>query len=298
MNQAKPKITIWQLKNFILVVEEKGFQAAAKKASRSQPGISKSIRKLEGAVGGTLFEKGSNSTLTSLGKYLFAHAKELVAMYDKTIKDVMLYSQTQVGHLTIAVLPSVAGTVLPGIIKAFISRYPNIQVAIQDENSETIHRRVLNGTVDFGISHQWEADHNLEMVDLLRDPVGLVCSQDHPLAQIEAVNWEMLGEHKFIGNGTVRLWKDSVVGGIAARATLSISNMISLIAVLEANIGVTTLPYLAFPKNNQQLCFRPISNPTVERTIGLISRRKFSGPPAMQAMREIVIEHFRTYTID
>ena len=298
MDEINPQITIGQLKNFILVVEEKGFQAAAKKAARSQPAISKSIKKLEAELGGALFEKGSNATLTSLGSYFFPQAKDLVLQYDKIITDIMLFSHKQAGQVTFAVLPSVAASILPNIIKEYTFRYPNIQINVQDENSETIHRRVLNGTVDFGLSHLWEAHSDLEFRAMLKDPVGLVCSSQHPLAQANVVTWEMLHDHKFISNGTVRLLKDTGAEDLIDQAQLSISNMTSLIAALEANIGITTLPYLAFPKNNQQLCFKTISNPTAERVIGLISRRKHSGSPATQAMKEIVLEHFRLYIID
>ncbi len=296
MDQTKPQITIGQLKNFILVVEEKGFQAAAKKVSRSQPAISKSIKKLEAELGGALFEKSSNATLTSLGSYFFPQAKELIIQYDKIITDIWLFSHKQAGQVTLAVLPSIAGSILPGIIKEYTFRYPNLQINVQDTTSRNIYRRVLNGTVDFGLSHLWEKHPDLDFIGMLKDPVGLVCASQHPLAQAEVVTWEMLTNYKIIDNGTVRLLQDTPAEAIVRQAQLSISNMTSLLAILEANIGITMLPYLAFPENNPKLCFKPISNPTIERTIGLLSRRKFTGSPAVQAMKEIVLEHFQLYT--
>lgn len=298
MAQLSSKITISQLKNFVLVVEEKGFHAAAKKMSRSQPAISKSIKKLEGTLGGALFEKGNNATVTPLGAYFYPQAKEVVVKYDKVITDVQLYSMKQSGQITIAVLPSVANAILPNIIKEYLSRYSKIQVNVQDENSERIHRRVLEGAVDFGISHLWEDHPDLAFHELLRDPIGLLCSVDHALATADVVTWDMLTAHNFINNGTTRLLQNTQAEKLVEQAQLSIENMVSLLAVLEANIGITTLPHLAFPKGNTQLCFREISSPTVERTIGLITRRGFSGSPAVQAMKEIVLEQVHASNID
>ena len=297
-NLLNSQITIGQLKNFVLVVEEKGFHAAAKKIGRSQPAISKSIKKLETELGGELFEKGSNATLTSLGHYFFPQAKDLVTQYEKVMTDILLFSNKQAGQVTLAVLPSVAGSILPRIIKEYIELYPNIQISIQDENSETIQRRVLNGTIDFGVSQVWEAHPELEAVDLLQDPIGLVCSNRHPLAQVDEVSWEMLRGNTFISNGTVRLLHQAGIPIAGFDAQLSMPNMASLVAMLEADIGITTLPYLAFPKDSQKLTFKPIADPVVERKISLVSRRKFSGSPAVQAMKEVILKHFQMASID
>jgi DNA-binding transcriptional LysR family regulator len=56
--------------------------------------------------------------------------------------------------------------------------------------------------------------------------------------------------------------------------------MISLIAMLEEGIGITTLPSLAFPQGNEQLVFLPLSEPKVERQIGILCRKGRSLSPA------------------
>jgi len=68
--------------------------------------------------------------------------------------------------------------------------------------------------------------------------------------------------------------------------------MISLTAMLEAGVGITTLPRLAFPQEHQRLRFIPLADPHVERQIGLLRRAGQSLSPAAQAMESFIRRAF------
>ncbi|MNG40443.1 LysR substrate binding domain protein [compost metagenome] len=50
--------------------------------------------------------------------------------------------------------------------------------------------------------------------------------------------------------------------------------------MLEEGIGITTLPSLAFPQGNEKLTFLPLSEPRLERQIGILCRKGHSLSPA------------------
>jgi DNA-binding transcriptional LysR family regulator len=54
-----------QLRHFLLVVETKNYRTAARRAFKSQPAFSQSIRQLEARLGQPLFEKTARTTRTS-----------------------------------------------------------------------------------------------------------------------------------------------------------------------------------------------------------------------------------------
>lgn len=72
---------------------------------------------------------------------------------------------------------------------------------------------------------------------------------------------------------------------------LFVSNMISLIAMLEQGVGLSTLPYLAFPLENERLVFLPLAEPVVERQIGVLTRKGRSLSPAAQALMTFLQVH-------
>ena len=69
-----------------------------------------------------------------------------------------------------------------------------------------------------------------------------------------------------------------------------VSNMLSLIALLEAGIGISTLPRFAFPQDNKKLIFIPLSNPQVIRDIGMVYLENKSLSPAAQALHDYILE--------
>ncbi|MBQ0747089.1 MAG: hypothetical protein KBT82_05315 [Marinobacter sp.] len=127
----------------------------------------------------------------------------------------------------------------------FISRFPDINISLHDENAHYVCQMVAHGEVDLGIISIWKSDEDLEYTHLFEDKIGVVCRQDHPLASHETLGWRSLQGEKLIRNGTSRLLMSTAAAELVENSAFYISNTISLIAMLEAGAGITTLPRLA-----------------------------------------------------
>ncbi|MNM79069.1 HTH-type transcriptional regulator GltC [compost metagenome] len=117
----------------------------------------------------------------------------------------------------------------------------------------------------------------------------MVCHRDHPLAREEHLGWRQLRGERLIANGTSRLLAGSEAEELVADSQFYMSNMISLLAMLEAGMGVTTLPRFAFPAESTQLCFVPLSDPLVTRDIGIVRMANRTLPVAAQALFEFLL---------
>ena len=69
------------------------------------------------------------------------------------------------------------------------------------------------------------------------------------------INWNQLSQQKLIRNGTTPL-VDNTPAQAFLLAPMQVNNMTFLVAMLEAGAGITTLPWLAFPKDSPELAFR------------------------------------------
>lgn len=292
----KADFKITQLKHFIWVAKLKGFQAAAEKAHRSQPAISLSIRDLEEKLGVPLFEKTTNTgrtaraELTTFGYYFLEQAQELVENHDRLLQDIDLMTTHQKGHLRLASVPSIARQFLPQILREFI-KDSKLNVSIYDDHTAAVIEMVEQQKVDFGIAGQ-PNKHSLEQVEFIplwQDSLGVVCQIDHPLSDKLSLNWSQLLDYSYIKNGTSVLLENSEAEILLKNAQYNISNMISLIAMLEVNLGITTLPQYAFPTNNSNLKFIPLSSPSILRNIGLVClKNKTLNPTARKLMDQII----------
>lgn len=288
-----PDLKIVQLRHFVWVHELQGFHAAAEKAHRTQPAISLSIRDLEGKLGQSLFEKrnarAARPELTPFGVQFMAYAKELIAHHDRVIKDMSLIAQHKSGHLRIASVPSIASRLLPDILTRFIGDATDLHVSLFDDSSEVVLAMVENQQVDFGIASLWEAESDIRFIPIWEDSIGVVCRNDHRLADQVELSWQQLRGERLIANGTSRLLADTAAEELVVDAQFYMSNMISLLAMLEAGMGITTLPRFAFPLEHSQLRFIPLSEPLVVRDIGIVCLANRSLPVAAQALFDFIL---------
>lgn len=290
-----PELKIAQLRHFVWVAELKGFHAAAEKAHRTQPAISLSIKDLENKLGEALFEKRNSRTakteLTPFGKHFIPKAKELIAHHDRIAQDMALLAEHKTGHLRLASVPSIASQVLPELLLRFVANTPDLHVSFFDDNSDAVLKMVENQQVDFGISHLFHAHEHSDktFTPIWEDQIGVVCPCNHPLADKQTLHWRELRKHRLISNGTSRLLEDSEASPLLGDSQFYISNMISLIAMLEAGIGITTLPWYAFPKDSTKLRFIPLESPVVTRHIGIVQLNNKSLSPPAQAMIDFIL---------
>ena len=282
------ELKIQPLRYVLAVSEEGSFHGAALKLHRSQPALSMAIRDLEDRLGQPLFEKSHKGQLTPFGEYCLPRFRELINQHDRLANELQHMAEGHQGRVTLATVPSVASRLMPEFLAAFVARYPNININLHDENAEFVCRLVANGEVDLGISSVWVQDETLAFSPLFEDNVGVVMRKDHPLARRRSLKWQELTDERFIANGTSRLLKHTPAASLVDNNDFFISNMISLLAMLEAGSGITTLPRLAFPINNDKLCFVPLSEPKLVRKIGIIKQASRSLSPSAQALEKMI----------
>ncbi|MBN3564265.1 LysR family transcriptional regulator [Aliamphritea spongicola] len=289
-------LKIAQLRHFIWVAELKGFHAAAERAHRTQPAISLSIRDLENKLGEALFEKHHSKTnkteLTPFGHYFLPKAKELISHHDRVAEDMELLAKHRTGHLRLASVPSIASRVLPALLQDFVTQAPDLHISCFDDNSDAVIRMIENQQVDFGLTNLLKPDQytNLTFTPIWQDEVGVVCPAGHPLAGEESIDWKVLKNYRLIGNGTSRLLEGTDAAGLLDKSPLYVSNMISLLAMLDAGFGITTLPRYAFPENNPDLSFVPLHSPQVIRRIGVVQQTNRSLSPPAEAFYKFILQ--------
>ncbi|SEO78725.1 LysR substrate-binding domain-containing protein [Aquisalimonas asiatica] len=284
-------LKVSQIRYFLLVAEHGGFHAAAEHAHRTQPAISQAVRELERKLGEPLLEKGGKVQLTPYGEQAMPMLQGLVDHHDRVGEELQRLAHHEVGLLHIATVPSVASRLLPGLLEAFIRDHPGLDVTVQDGSADSVMALVKARQVDFGITSALGPLEEFRVEPVYHDRIGVVFRDDHPLATATgALAWEALRPYKLIRNGTSRLLEHTEAAPLLAGSQLYVSNMISLLALLEAGMGITTLPRLALPPDHPRLRFRPLGRPQVEREISIVRPARRSLSPAAALLERAVLE--------
>jgi DNA-binding transcriptional LysR family regulator len=187
------------LEHFLAVVDEGTFTRAAERVNRTQPAISQSVRRLEEEVGAPLFARDVHDvTLTEAGRLLAESARRLLALRDNALREVSELRTLKAGRLTIAAHESAAVYLLPGPLRHYLQKFPNIRVGIHRSRLAEIPRQVMDREVDVGFVKDEPAFHELHWVDVHTDEMILVASPEHPVAKRQKVQIRDLGAERFV----------------------------------------------------------------------------------------------------
>jgi LysR family carnitine catabolism transcriptional activator len=294
-------LTLRQLEIFAATARIGSFSAAAGSLRISQPALSVAIRKIEAELGLTLFDRSTRSvTLTADGRHLAAVAEDLLRDVKVALQGVAARSSGLHGRLAIAVLPSIATSILPAALMALQRKYPGIDVALYDVMHERAVKLVSDGIADFAVTTRIAESDALAYAEIGADRIHLVCRDDHVLAKGKGpLPWSALKGHPYVamaGSTSVRRLADAVLlqADFALQPRYEVEQIASAIALVSAGLGITALPALTFTMfSREKLAMRPLVGPALSRQLGFLqlSGRVLSAPA--RALADEITAAFR-----
>lgn len=139
------------LKYFIAVCDERNFTKAAAKMHVSQPALSKQIKDLETELGVNLFIRQHRKvSLTQEGYFLRERAQDILNLTEATEKS-LRQDQMISGILRIGAGESPRLNGIMKLLGQLASKNPDVQIDLDDANSDEIEAKINSGLFDFGI---------------------------------------------------------------------------------------------------------------------------------------------------
>ena len=287
---------ILDLRAFLSVVELESFHRAADALHLSQPALSRRIQKLEQAIGAPLLERTTRHvSSTALGTELIPLVRRMLEEFDGSLFAVRDVGTNRGGLVTIACLPTAAFYFLPTVIRQFNEEYPNIRFRILDLPATDGLQAVARGEVEFGINIMGTSDPDLIFDRLVEDPFVLAARKDHPLAAKPSVGWaelepyHLITVHRSSGNRTL-LDAALAKSNIKLRWFYEVTHLSTSLGLVEAGLGISVLPRMATPQDDHPfLITRPIGDPEISRTIGVVQRRGGTLSPAAERFLKMLM---------
>lgn len=284
-------IKIEMLRCFVAVARSGNLSDAADKLGRTSSAVSMMLKQFEDHLGAPLFESDRKSRLTALGVFTLDEASQELNHFERTCDAIENYAHAKSGFVRIAVVPSVAGTILPRVVQAFLQKHPNVHIDIQDMDSAAVHREIVRERVDLGIASVIDVNSEIECRPLFSDEFGVVCGADHPLAGLDRPpTWDDLSGYPFIANGLCARISDDKFQSVFKASNLMVRNTTSLLALVRTGIGITVLPRLVVDKSHNDITFLSVSEPQARRHIGILHRVHSRLSPAAQNFEKMIHE--------
>lgn len=294
-------MNIKQVRAFLTVAQSMSFANAANQLHLSQPALSLAIKGLEEDLGGKLLTRTTRTiALTPEGEALVPIAKRLLAQWENAEDEMKQRFALQLGKISIAAMPSFAGSLLPKAINNYHARYPSIQVAIDDVLSDTVVEMVASNQVELGVTFVPNTAVDLAFYPLYEDRFIALLPPDHPLAEQDEVHWQALLQYDFISlqrPSSVRTMIEEALqqADIEFNIAFDAHQLTTVVRMVSEGMGVAVVPELCRKQAREQgvLC-RAVTAPIVTRTVGVICKPRSNLSVAAAAMLDVLIQTYST----
>jgi len=137
------------IRTFITAAKYENFRKTADELFISQPTVTVQIKLLEEEIGSILFQRdGRKVAITEDGRRFLPHAQKLMETYESGMSDLNRFRQGYNQKLTLAISPEIAESIMPFVLKKYMTLHPEIEINVQVVDSKYIADAVLNGDIE------------------------------------------------------------------------------------------------------------------------------------------------------
>ncbi|MCH2169971.1 hydrogen peroxide-inducible genes activator [Myxococcota bacterium] len=288
--------TIRQVQYFVSVVETLNFRSAAATLDVSQPTLSHQIAALEESFGLQLFERSRAGTImTAAARELLPGARRLLEELQGLCDQAESLALGPAATYRLGVTPTLGPYLLPHVLPAVHKRYAALKLYVREDAPRNLESALVSGDHDLILTPLPVDQPDLTVVPLFNEPVRLVMSSDHRLAEkSRIVRKDLAGErvltieeHHHFHQQTQELCARLGAHLLRDYEGTSLDTLRQMVVM---GMGVAFLPALYIRSEihrPQELRIARVHGEDIQRTHALVWRKT---SPARSLFREIANE--------
>lgn len=294
MADPVPRIDNWltlpMLRLLDGVAEYGSLSASARAAGLAQANASRSMKSLERRLGYPLLHRSTRgSTLTEEGKLTTEWARKVLEAVDGLAAGAEALAHPGQEELAIGASMTIAEHLLPGWIRTFKQRHPEVSTKLQVLNSAHVIDAVLAGEVALGFVETPTVPSALHAAPVWADRLAVVVGVDHPWARLESpLDTSTLAATPLVerepGSGT-RAFLDLLVGDHRPEPLMELNSISAICRSVIEGIGPAVLSRLAVESHLRtgQLVEVPTRGEALTRTLHAVWRGQAATPASDHA---------------
>lgn len=282
-------MTLTQLEYAIAVFNYKSFSKAAEHCFVTQPTLSMQIQKLEDILGAQIFNRTKNPIEpTKIGVRIIEQARIIIQQKDELQRILAEEKGDYSGRIKIGIIPTIAPYLLPLFLKSFITKYPKIELIIDELTTGEIISGLNKSVLDLGILALPINDFNIVEESLYLEPFVGFIPKEHKLffkkslhpEDIYSTDLLLLKEGHCLRDQILKICRNSENdwNTNSKKILFEFGNLDTLISLVKQNFGITLLPKLALSylkSEDDKILVRPFEDPVPAREVGMVYSRGF-----------------------
>ena len=283
---------IENFKIFSDLVETESFSRAAKLNSITQSAVSQQLRAMEKFFSILIVDRSQKQfRLTREGQKLYESAREILYLYDKLNSELQEMKKVISGTIHISTVYSIGLHELPPYVKAFLSKYPDVNIRVEYRRANNVYEDILTNSIELGLVAYPQKHKQLEFLPFHDDVLILVVSPEHQLADKKEVTLEDIAAQKFIGfepdiptrKATDKIFREA---NIEMEPVMEFDNVETVKRAVEINAGIAILPQTTVTREEAQGLLKVINfkDKVYKRPLALMHRKGRVLTPAMKKL--------------
>jgi LysR family hydrogen peroxide-inducible transcriptional activator len=291
------------LKYLVEVAETRHFGKAAQRCFVSQPTLSGQIKKLEGELGVTLFERTNRSVeVTPVGEAVIRHARQILEQAEAMRQLARSFQDPLAGSLKVGAIPTISPYLIPLFLRSMKQDMPQMRLILSEEQTDVLLERLKQHEIDAALIATEHPETDFKAIALYEEPFWLAHPQDDPppstdvirQQDLEAMEILLLSEGHCLADQVMEVCHLQERQQQGEFADLRASSLETLLQLVSAGYGSTLVPALAMDPTEltgRGIATRELSLPHSARRVSLIFRESFPRPAALRALANLILDH-------
>ena len=289
-------MTITQLKYTLAVAEFGNFTTASEKCFVTQPTLSMQVQKLEEELGVTIFNRSTKPLkVTDVGEKVLFQARKIVDESSR-MNDVISEEKGIIGGtLKVGIIPTVSSTLLPLFLNIFIKKHKNVELKIEEYNTDTLSKKLEDNTIDCAIAATPLNNSKIIERPIYYEPFVAYVPEHHFLSGNKSIGLDDLSNSDLLILQDGHCFRNQVlnlcsIDDINKQYELKSGSFETLINLSNNGPWMTIIPYLHsnnLSSNNIQNII-PFEDPAPAREISMIYSKSQLKLPVINALTDTI----------
>ena len=289
-------MTITQLKYTLAVDVFGNFTTASEKWFVTQPTLSMQVQKLEEELGVTIFNRSTKPLqVTDVGEKVLFQARKIVEESSR-MNDVISEEKGIIGGtLKVGIIPTVSPTLLPLFLNIFIKKHKNVELKIEEYNTDTLSKKLEDNTIDCAIAATPLNNSKIIERPIYYEPFVAYVPEHHFLSGNKSLELDDLSNSDLLILQDGHCFRNQVlnlcsIDDLNKQYELKSGSFETLINLSNNGPWMTIIPYLHsnnLSSNNIQNII-PFEDPAPAREISMIYSKSQLKLPVINALMDTI----------
>jgi LysR family hydrogen peroxide-inducible transcriptional activator len=290
-------MTLQDLRYVVALADHGHFGRAAAACDIGQSTLSTQIKKLEAQLGVTLFERTTKSvSVTAFGADIVGRARQVLADVEAIASVGQTVSGPLAGSFSLGVIPTLGPYLLPWLVPALRSDYPELRLAVREDLTAPLLERLASHRLDAALVALPVPDDRLDTMPLFDEPFWFAEPKGRKPAETRMMTEQDLRGQRLLLLTEGHCLRDQALAICRtadrdAEGDFRATSLETILQMVATGLGSTLLPAMARSDARiRAVTTRPLE-PGIGRRIGLAWRRTYARMRDIHLLANTVLSH-------